>query len=86
MDVLYLLSRNFARDLLELQIILDYWAISVLHQVVLRAPVTPDAYHTLGLAHDALGDKKRAFGFYLLAAHLMSKDSTPWKMLVYWSM
>ncbi|KAM6563801.1 hypothetical protein CsatB_023799 [Cannabis sativa] len=48
--------------------------------------VTPDAYHTLGLAHDALGDKKRAFGFYLLAAHLMSKDSTPWKMLVYWSM
>uniref|UniRef100_A0A803QHY9 Uncharacterized protein n=1 Tax=Cannabis sativa TaxID=3483 RepID=A0A803QHY9_CANSA len=61
-------------------------AISVLHQVVLRAPVTPDAYHTLGLAHDALGDKKRAFGFYLLAAHLMSKDSSPWKMLVYWSM
>ncbi|KAF4388840.1 hypothetical protein F8388_019019, partial [Cannabis sativa] len=47
--------------------------------------ITPDAYHTLGLAHDALGDKKRAFGFYLLAAHLMSKDSSPWKMLVYWS-
>ncbi|XP_062120499.1 uncharacterized protein LOC133834772 isoform X3 [Humulus lupulus] len=60
-------------------------AISVLHQVVLQAPVTPDAYHTLGLAHDALGDKKRALGFYLLAAHLMPKDSSLWKMLVYWS-
>ncbi|KAF4355699.1 hypothetical protein F8388_001057 [Cannabis sativa] len=49
-------------------------AISVLHQVVLRAPVTPDAYHTLGLAHDALGDKKRAFGFYLLAAYLIVEE------------
>ncbi|PON55885.1 N-terminal acetyltransferase A, auxiliary subunit [Trema orientale] len=60
-------------------------AISVLRQIVLQAPVSPDAYHTLGLVHDAMGDKKRALSFYMLAAHLMPKDSSLWKLLVYWS-
>ena len=61
-------------------------AISVLRQIVLQAPVSPDAYHTLGLVYEALGDKKKALSFYMLAAHLMPKDSSLWKLLVHWSM
>ena len=61
-------------------------AISVLHQIVLQAPDLPDSYHILGLVHDAMGDKKRALGFYMLAAHLMPKDSSLWKLLMSWSM
>lgn len=60
-------------------------AISVLHQIVLKAPHLPDAYHTLGLVHTAMGDTERALGFYMLAAHLMPKDSSLWKLLVSWS-
>ncbi|EXC33654.1 General transcription factor 3C polypeptide 3 [Morus notabilis] len=63
----------------------SYSAISVLHQIVLKAPHLPDAYHTLGLVHTAMDDTERALGFYMLAAHLMPKDSSLWKLLVSWS-
>lgn len=60
-------------------------AISLLHQIVLQAPHLADAYHTLGLVYNSMGDKDRALGFSMLAAHLMPKDSSLWKLLVSWS-
>uniref|UniRef100_A0A0A0LGB1 General transcription factor 3C polypeptide 3 n=1 Tax=Cucumis sativus TaxID=3659 RepID=A0A0A0LGB1_CUCSA len=60
-------------------------AISLLRQVVLRAPDLPDSYHTLGLVYNAIGDDVKAMGFYMLAAHLMPKDSSLWKLLFSWS-
>lgn len=60
-------------------------AISVLSQVVLQAPDVPDSYHTLGLVYNAIGDDVKAMGFYMLAAHLMPKDSSLWKLLFSWS-
>ncbi|KAI4378286.1 hypothetical protein MLD38_015784 [Melastoma candidum] len=56
-------------------------AISVLNQVVKLAPNLPDPYHTLGLIYDALGNTKKAMDFYMIAAHLKSKDSSLWKLL-----
>ena len=61
-------------------------AISLLHQVVLQAPHLPDAYHTLGLVYSAVGDADKALGFYMLAAHLVPKDSSLWKKLISCSM
>ncbi|KAL5993214.1 hypothetical protein ACLOJK_014137 [Asimina triloba] len=60
-------------------------AISVLNEVVRIAPNLADPYYTLGLVHNANGDKKRAFNFYMIAAYLMPKDPSLWKLLVAWS-
>ncbi|XP_038879313.1 general transcription factor 3C polypeptide 3 [Benincasa hispida] len=60
-------------------------AVSILRQVVLQAPDLPDSYHTLGLVYNAIGDDVKAMGFYMLAAHLMPKDSSLWKLLFSWS-
>lgn len=60
-------------------------AISVLNEVIRRAPNLPDSYHTLGLVHKALGNQKTAFDFYMLAGLLKPKDSTLWKVLFDWS-
>ncbi|KAM7257040.1 hypothetical protein ACFE04_012781 [Oxalis oulophora] len=57
-------------------------AISILNEVVMVAPNLPDSYHTLGLVHDALGNKKRATDFYMIAAHLNPKDSSLWQLLI----
>ncbi|KAL6981150.1 hypothetical protein U1Q18_022779 [Sarracenia purpurea var. burkii] len=61
-------------------------AICVLKEVVRVAPNLPDPYHTLGLIYSAIGDKKKALNFYMLAAHLRPKDSSLWKLLVTWPM
>ncbi|XP_043690462.1 general transcription factor 3C polypeptide 3 isoform X2 [Telopea speciosissima] len=60
-------------------------AISVLKEVVRLAPNLPDSYHTLGLVHNAIGDKKKALNFYMIAAHLSPKDPSLWKLLFTWS-
>ncbi|XP_048335171.2 uncharacterized protein LOC125423810 isoform X3 [Ziziphus jujuba] len=83
------LSRDVARMLGEATLYYAHCryeeAISVLHQIVLQAPDLPDSYHTLGLVYTAMGDKKRALGFYMLAAHLKPKDASLWKLLMSWS-
>ncbi|XP_009781369.1 uncharacterized protein LOC107832204 isoform X1 [Nicotiana tabacum] len=60
-------------------------AIRVLNEVIRLSPNLPDPYHTLGLIYNAIGDKKRAMDFYMLAAHLAPKDASLWKLLVDWS-
>ncbi|GFY99697.1 hypothetical protein Acr_13g0010970 [Actinidia rufa] len=60
-------------------------AICVLKEVVRIAPNLPDPYHTLGLVYNAVGNKKKALNFYMLAAHLTPKDPSLWKLLVTWS-
>ncbi|XP_059299491.1 uncharacterized protein LOC132052132 isoform X1 [Lycium ferocissimum] len=57
----------------------------VLREVIRLSPNLPDPYHTLGLIYNAMGDKKRAMNFYMLAAHLSPKDASLWKLLVAWS-
>ena len=61
-------------------------AISVLNEVVRMAPHVPESYHTLGLAHNALGNTEKAMAFYTIAARLMPKDSSLWKLLFTWHM
>ncbi|XP_058089981.1 uncharacterized protein LOC131236676 isoform X3 [Magnolia sinica] len=60
-------------------------AVCVLKEVVKLAPTLADPYYTLGLVHNANGDRKRAFNFYMIAAHVMPKDPSLWKLLVTWS-
>ncbi|KAF5728289.1 Tetratricopeptide repeat-containing protein putative isoform 1 [Tripterygium wilfordii] len=59
-------------------------AISILCEVVRRAPHLSDPYHTLGLVHSALGNSKKAKQFYLIAAFTSRKDSPLWKSLFDW--
>ncbi|KAF3777926.1 General transcription factor 3C polypeptide 3, partial [Nymphaea thermarum] len=61
-------------------------ALNVLKEVVRLAPNLADSYHTLGLVYSAIGDKKKALNFYMIAAHLTPKDAFLWKRLVDWSM
>lgn len=61
-------------------------AIGVLNEVVRLAPNLPETYHTLGLVYNAVGDKQKAMSFYMLAAVMMPKDSSLWKLLVTWSL
>ncbi|KAL8250747.1 hypothetical protein R6Q59_034440 [Mikania micrantha] len=61
-------------------------AIPLLKEIILLSPNLPDPYHTLGLIYNAMGDKKRALGFYMLAVHLNPKDASLWKLLVTWSL
>ncbi|GER54884.1 tetratricopeptide repeat (TPR)-containing protein [Striga asiatica] len=57
-------------------------AICLLKEVILVAPNLSDPYHTLGLIYTAMGDKKKALNFYMIAAHLTPKDCSLWKLLV----
>ncbi|XP_059449020.1 uncharacterized protein LOC132180277 isoform X2 [Corylus avellana] len=59
--------------------------IPLLHEVIRLAPNLPEPYHVLGLAHDALGDYKKALNFYMFAARLKPKDPTLWKTVLTWS-
>jgi general transcription factor 3C polypeptide 3 (transcription factor C subunit 4) len=54
-------------------------------EVVRLAPNVADSYHTLGLCHEALGDRRKALNFYMIAAHLTPKDSSLWRRLAAWS-
>ncbi|GAB4839589.1 hypothetical protein Ancab_029112 [Ancistrocladus abbreviatus] len=60
-------------------------AICLLNEVVRLAPNMHEPYHMLGLVYNALGDKKKAMGCYMIAAFLGPKDSSLWKPLVNWS-
>ncbi|GFP79436.1 glycerate dehydrogenase [Phtheirospermum japonicum] len=51
-------------------------AVNLLNDVILLAPNLHDPYHTLGLIYTAMGDKKKALNFYMIAAHLTPKDSS----------
>ena len=44
-------------------------AVDVLKEVVRMAPDIPDSYHTFGLVSEAMGDRRRALNFYMIAAH-----------------
>lgn len=61
-------------------------AIRLLNAVVRLAPTLGDSYHTLGLIYNKIGDKSKAMNFYILAACLMPKDPSLWKLLVARSM
>ncbi|GJW78688.1 general transcription factor 3C polypeptide 3 [Tanacetum coccineum] len=61
-------------------------AITLLKELILLSPNLPDSYHTLGMIYNAMGDKKRALAFYMLAVHLTPKDASIWKLLVTWSL
>lgn len=60
-------------------------AIKVLSECIKRNP-THDAYHTLGLVYNAMGDKKRAIFSYTLATHSVNrpKETSLWKSLLSW--
>ncbi|KAJ4795688.1 General transcription factor 3C polypeptide 3 [Rhynchospora pubera] len=60
-------------------------AIPLLHDVVRLAPNIADGYHLLGLVHDSLHDRKKAFNFHMIAAFFSRKDASLWKKLVSWS-
>ncbi|CEM12296.1 unnamed protein product [Vitrella brassicaformis CCMP3155] len=53
-------------------------AITVLNEIVRRAPGLSDPFHTLGLIYEELGDKKKAVHFYLIAASLVQRDEDQW--------
>ncbi|KAK9066798.1 hypothetical protein SSX86_014121 [Deinandra increscens subsp. villosa] len=61
-------------------------AIPLLEEIILISRKLPDPYHTLGLIHNDMGDKKRALGFYMCAVRLNPKDASLWKLLVTWSL
>ncbi|XP_072950353.1 uncharacterized protein [Typha angustifolia] len=60
-------------------------AIHLLEEVVLLAPNLSDAYYLLGQIYDAMGDRKKALNFHMIAAHLTPKDPSLWKKLIAWS-
>ncbi|KAI3767540.1 hypothetical protein L2E82_17738 [Cichorium intybus] len=61
-------------------------AIPLLKEVILICPNLPDSYQTLGLIYDAIGNKMKAVGYYMLAAYLAPKDASLWKLLVAYSL
>ena len=61
-------------------------AISLLREVVRLAPYSPDAYTTLGLLYEEVGDHKRSLDFSMIAAHLTPKDVSLWRRLADLSM
>ncbi|KAH7658015.1 RNA polymerase III transcription factor TFIIIC protein, partial [Dioscorea alata] len=60
-------------------------AIPLLEEVVRIAPNLPDAYYILGLIYDAMGNRKKALNFHMIAAHLSPKDPALWRKLIAWS-
>lgn len=60
-------------------------AISLLHEVIRLDPYIPDSYYTLGNVYKALGDDKKAWNFYLLAARISPRDSSLWEKLYKWA-
>lgn len=50
-------------------------AISILHEVITKAPGLPDPYHVLGLIYDEKKEHDKAVNFYFLAAQITQHDS-----------
>ncbi|KAH7427586.1 hypothetical protein KP509_10G050600 [Ceratopteris richardii] len=61
-------------------------ALQLLEEIVRLAPNMPDPYHTLGLVHYSMGNRKKAINFYMLAAHLKPTDVSLWKRIAAWSL
>ncbi|KAM7471098.1 hypothetical protein LguiA_009281 [Lonicera macranthoides] len=57
-------------------------AICLSKEVIRLSPNMPEPYHTLGLIYNAMGDKKKAMNFYMLAVHLTPKDASLWKLII----
>ena len=47
-----------------------------LWDVIRLAPNMPDAYHTLGMLHEAENDPLKAINLYMIAAHLTPRVRT----------
>lgn len=60
-------------------------ALKLLKEVV-RLERIPDAFHTLALVCDAIGEKRRAISFYQLAAEFMPRNNSLWKLLLSWNL
>ncbi|KAI3788861.1 hypothetical protein L2E82_01640 [Cichorium intybus] len=61
-------------------------AIPLLKGIVRICSKWLDPYQTLGLIYDALGNKLKAVGFYMLVVHLAPKDASLRKLLFTWSL
>ncbi|KAM7474094.1 hypothetical protein LguiB_021337 [Lonicera macranthoides] len=57
-------------------------AIRLSEEVILLSRNMPDPYHTLGLIYNAMGDKKKATNFYMIAARLTPKNASLWKLII----
>ncbi|PIA39223.1 hypothetical protein AQUCO_02700419v1 [Aquilegia coerulea] len=49
-------------------------AIRVLEEVITLAPNLSEAYHTLGLVYEEMGNKKKCMSFYWIAVQIAPKD------------
>ncbi len=56
-------------------------AIALLMDVIKVHPYLQDTYHTLGLAHEALGRQRKALDFYMIAVHMTPSDVDLWRRL-----
>ncbi|TPX61103.1 hypothetical protein PhCBS80983_g01388 [Powellomyces hirtus] len=56
-------------------------AVSLLHKVIQDAPNAYQAWVTLAMLHDELGDSVKAMRTYMMAAHIDPKDSGLWSRL-----
>jgi len=56
-------------------------AIGLLMEVIKIHPYLQDTYHTLGLAHEALGRQRQALDFYMIAVHMTPSDVDLWRRL-----
>ena len=56
-------------------------AIRLLMEVIKAHPYLQDTYHTLGLAHEALGRQRQALDFYMIAVHMAPSDVDLWRRL-----
>ena len=56
-------------------------AIALLMDVIKVHPYLQDTYHTLGLAHEALGRQRKALDFYMIAVHMTPADVDLWRRL-----
>ncbi|KAJ3053845.1 transcription factor TFIIIC subunit tfc4 [Rhizophlyctis rosea] len=56
-------------------------AIKLLHDVIRESPNAYQAWATLAMVHDELGDAQKALQTYLMAAHLSPKDAELWRRL-----
>lgn len=50
-------------------------------EVIKVHPYLHDTYHTLGLAHEALGRQRQALDFYMIAVHMAPTDVDLWRRL-----
>ncbi|KAL1917281.1 uncharacterized protein VTP21DRAFT_4937 [Calcarisporiella thermophila] len=56
-------------------------AINIYEQVIAKAPSIHQAWVSLGLIYEELGDMQKGLRFGLVAAHLMPRDGDTWKRL-----